>query len=182
MKLEKSFNSKLYRWFYCTNELPMGFCEYFKKLAIAWLFLIPVGLIGLPSILTHDFNSLRNGRYSSTEFGQRIGVGFIMYVLIYCVFTLFLPFTLFFTSYTKDSGMFMSCGIGFMLWFVAIIFGIIEGIKKIKRYRYNKKREKQYDDEGNRIIVEKKPNIILEFIKAKKEKYCPKIEWIDKKK
>lgn len=182
MKLNKSFNSKLYRWFYCTNELPVSFCEYFKKLAIAWLLFLPVGLIGLPSILIHDFQSLRNGRYDSTEFGQRIGVGLITYILFYCVFTLFLPFTLFFTSYGKDSAMLMSCVLGFAIWFIIIVSLIIQGIKAIKKYRYNKKREKQYDDEGKRIIVEKKPNIIVEFIKATKEKYCPKIEWVDIKK
>ena len=39
-----------------------------------------------------------------------------------------------------------------------------------------------YDENGNWIPYEdrltgKRPNIILEFIKAKYNKYCPKIDW-----
>ena len=43
-----------------------------------------------------------------------------------------------------------------------------------------KKRQKRYDEDGNYLPYggePKKQNIFIEFIKAKYNKYCPKIDW-----
>lgn len=179
MKLEKSFNSKLYRWFYCTNELPKGFCPYFWKLAIAWLFLIPVGLIGLPMIINY-YKDLRKSNYSEIRFSERLGNSLGVYCGIYLVFCLVLPFTLFFTTYEKDTFLWSSTFIGFIVLIGFIIVGIAYLIEQIKENRQRTKYSN--DEEGRLIIIEKKPNLIIEFIKAKYNKHCPKIEWVDKEK
>ena len=63
MKLTKnSFNSKLYRWFYCTNQLPINLCPYFWKLLMAWVLLIPVVVITLPVTLG-EIRSLKQSNY-----------------------------------------------------------------------------------------------------------------------
>jgi hypothetical protein len=182
MKLEKSFNSKLYRWFYCTNELPMSLCPYFWKLAIAWLFLIPVGLISLPTIIVHQFQELRKGIYNGDKFGERLFVGTAIWCGLYLLFCVLTPIGLFFTTYPKESFLFISCGVGFVVYFLGLVFLIYILVDAIKSYKEDKRLRRKYDDEGNRIIVEKKPNIIVEFIKAKYNNYCPKIEWVDENK
>lgn len=65
------------------------------------------------------------------------------------------------------------CGIGYL---------VHENKKRIRR----KRQEFIWNDEGDRlpnpeyVPYTPKPNIIVEFIKAKYNKYCPKIEWTKK--
>jgi hypothetical protein len=75
-----------------------------------------------------------------------------------------------FINYTKDSLFFYFSMVGFVIWMSIIIFLIIHLttfiINKIK-YRRN-----LINDDN-----ENKPNIVIEFIKAKYNNYCPKIDW-----
>jgi hypothetical protein len=44
--------------------------------------------------------------------------------------------------------------------------------------RYQKRLEERWDENGNYVPrKEDKPNIIIEFVKAKYNRYCPKITW-----
>ena len=59
--------------------------------------------------------------------------------------------------------------------------GIIEGFKAFKEWNY--KRKIKYDEYGRGIYnfhKEEKTYLVVEFVKAKYNKYCPKIDWIDK--
>jgi hypothetical protein len=75
-----------------------------------------------------------------------------------------------------------------VFWLFLIVVALYHGIKRLfirikeggKLYDERGFRYYGYDSEGHRIYYkEKKPNILAEFIKAKYNKYCPKIEWND---
>ena len=85
--------------------------------------------------------------------------------------------SLFFVSLPEDSNslFFNMIGVGFMCWLIVIIFGAIELFKWLRDKGEN--RNVKYDDYGYRILKPKQPSIITEFIKAKYNKYCPKIDW-----
>lgn len=177
MKLSKnSISSKLYRWFYCANELPVSLCPYFWQLVIAWVFLIPVAVIRLPLLLIADNNDDDD---SSISIWQKIIGGLIVWFILFLIFCLLSPIALLFASFGEG---FMSTSItwGILLWLIGIIVGIVLGIMKIKDNISDKRRANRQRDESGRIIIpEKRPSIVTEFVKAKYNKYCPKIEWID---
>jgi len=76
---------------------------------------------------------------------------------------------------------------GIILWAGAILVGSVVGIIHLFEKRKERKRNLNlkyiWDENGDYIEnpnyapYEKKPNIIIEFIKAKYNRYCPKIDW-----
>jgi hypothetical protein len=93
--------------------------------------------------------------------------------------------TLFWYTPAENSWLWNVMATGVATWFGALILGIAMLYKyfleksdeaKWKRVKNN------YDENGNWIpyedrLIGKRSNIILEFIKAKYNKYCPKIDW-----
>jgi len=56
------------------------------------------------------------------------------------------------------------------------VIGIIEGVKHLREYSTTNK--SYYSEEENKWVYKKtKVNMTAEFIKAKYNKYCPKIDW-----
>jgi hypothetical protein len=74
--------------------------------------------------------------------------------------------SLFFYIPDEDSLLMAMIVFGFCVWTSLIIVGIIWSIFNIEEYLKSKKS----DDE-------KTDNIIVEMVKAKYHKYCPKIDW-----
>ena len=64
---------------------------------------------------------------------------------------------------------------------VFIGFLMVKLINKIKDKKRYKRMGYTLDEDGNwvksGVVVENRTNIITEFIKAKYNKYCPKIDW-----
>ena len=180
MKLKSnSISSKLYRWFYVTKELPNNLCPYFWKLVLAWLVLIPYSLFCLPVILHELFD--KNYRYTDNSTGKRIGISTVIYGMIFLILCMILFFGLFFIKPEKDSLYGFMVTIGGLLWVISIVIGIIEGTKALNEW--NQRRKIKYDEDGYRIWdepKEEKTYLVVEFVKAKYNKYCPKIDWIDK--
>lgn len=175
MKLrDKSISAKLYRWFYATNSMPQSLCPYFWKLIIMWFFILPYTILSLPIILI----DLRMEEERSTW--ERAGVGFtfwFMLVILICTLSLF---GLFFAEPVKDSLWYFMLAPGFMGLVASIVIGLIALFKWAREKWEN--RHIKYDTNGRRIwerVKEKEPSIIVEFVKAKYNKYCPKIDWID---
>lgn len=177
MKLNSnSISSKLYRWFYGTNDLPNNLCPYFWKLVLAWLVLIPYSLVSLPTIIMELCD--KDYKYTDNSTGKRIGVGVLCYFLLYCIGCALTLIGWFFITPEKDSFYMFAGTVGGIVWFTAIIIGSVEGIKVLKEWNY--KRKRKYDENGRRIWGEpKEPKtyLIIEFTKAKYNKYCPKIDW-----
>ncbi len=66
--------------------------------------------------------------------------------------------------------------LGVMIWAAAIVIGVIEGVKELKEWNC----KIEYDENGWRIWgepKEQKTYLVVEFVKAKYNKYCPKIDW-----
>lgn len=180
MKLNSnSISSKLYRWFYGTNDLPNNLCPYFWKLVLAWLVLIPYSLVGLPSIVMELYD--KDYRYHDVSTGKRIGIGALCYIVLFFIFCMLSSIGWFFVLPEKDSFYEFAGTIGFFIWGISIVIGVIEGFKAYKEWNY--KRKIKYDEYGRRIYnfhKEEKTYLVVEFAKAKYNKYCPKIDWIDK--
>ena len=173
MKLNiNSTSAQLYRWFYATQQMPESLCPYFWKLVLMWVFIVPYAILSLPVILM----DLRDPERRTT--GERAGVGLIMYFILGMLICMLSWIGAFFAEPVKDSVWFHMLLTGALGWLVAIIFGGIELYKVLKEKWEN--RGIKYDEDGYRIWDEpreKQPSIIAEFVKAKYNKYCPKIDW-----
>jgi hypothetical protein len=179
MKLNSnSISVKLYKWFYATNVLPTNLCPYFWKLVFAWFIVIPYSLFCIPVILMELFDKTYEVTDNST--GKRIGYSLLTYFLLFLAVCMLSFVGLFFIEPEKDSFYGFMGTIGALLWVTGIIIGIIEGVKAFKEW--NRTRKIKYDENGYRIWnqpKEEKTYLVVEFAKAKYNKYCPKIEWND---
>ena len=181
MELNKnSLNAKLYCWFYGVRsyELPSNLCPYFWKLVLAWILVLPYGLFCTPFILTHELSdkTYKNGE---SQFGERIGISVIMYIILFALFALGVTVGALFTTYAKGGFFIQMLPVGIILWNLLVGIGIYHGVKAlVQKLREPKK---LYDENGYRIYPEKKPNLTVEFVKAKYNKYCPKITWTTEK-
>ena len=180
MKLNhNSLSARLYRWFYMTGQMPQTLCPYFWKLVIMWIFIVPVGILSIPLTIT---------KQEPDEWPIRIIGGIMLWGASFILFLMLVPFTYFIWGWASQDTLLGSWqGTGILIWALSIIvFGICGGIylitkrKEKKRLKY---REFIWDENGDYIRnpdyvqYEEKPNIIVEFIKAKYHKYCPKIDW-----
>jgi hypothetical protein len=179
MKLNSnSISSKLYRWFYGTNDLPNNLCPYFWKLVFAWFIVIPYSLFCVPFILMELFD--KNYKFTDNSTGKRIGYSLLTYSLLFFVGCMLSSIVWFFIQPEKGSFYNFMGALGFLLWVASIIIGVVEGYKAYKEWNYNRKIK--YDENGYRIWnqpKEEKTYLVVEFVKAKYNKYCPKIEWND---
>jgi hypothetical protein len=153
MKLnQNSISSKLYRWFYGTNDLPNNLCPYFWKLVLAWLVLIPYSLVGLPSIIMEVYD--KDYKYNDVSTGKRIGIGALCYILLFFIFCMLSFIGWFFVLPTKGSFYAFAGSIGIFVWIGAIVIGIIEGCREFNEWNY--RRKIKYDENGYRIWNEPK--------------------------
>ena len=178
MKLNiNSINARLYRWFYATERMPQSLCPYFWKLVIMWIFILPYTILSLPTIL----NDL-NDPYNTRSTGERVAIGVSLYFILFMLISMLSWIGIFFAEPVKDSLWFHLLCVGFMCWLSTIVVGGLIFFKWIRDKWQN--RHIRYDEDGYRIWQEpkqKQPSIILEFIKASYNKYCPKIDWDYKK-
>jgi hypothetical protein len=170
---ENSLNANLYRWFYGKFNLPTNLCPFFWKLVAAWILLIPFSLFCLPTIIMDIFSG--NFTLGKEKPGDRLWISLVIWIGLYLVTCMGLAIALFFT----DLGGFTALGkSGILLWVVALIIGAIYlGIHGYENYKDSKKK---YDQWGNRIYKEKTDNILIGFIKAKYNEWCPVITWVKK--
>lgn len=173
MELNKnSTTARLYRWFYNIKEMPQNLCPYFWKLALMWILVIPFSIFTLPTLL---FSDLKDNHPI-----KRFSASFIIYGIIYIAFGLILApiIWIFYAETPLNSAMLGATVVGTIIWFVLAILGflklaeyLLEKISDAVHYRryknYKKKHLKQADE----------PSVIIEFVKARYNKYCPKIDW-----
>ena len=175
-------SARLYRWFYLTDRMPQSLCPYFWKLVIAYIFALPVGIIALPMRVTKTDDEFDN-------FGERLFFGAFLWVLFALAFAIVVgPISTIFIGILNDKSFLSHIQvIGFISLFtgitIAFTYGIIYLFEKRKQAKRRKKSEYIWNDKGDYIPNPEyvpytpKPNIIVEFIKAAYNKYCPKIDW-----
>ncbi len=95
-----------------------------------------------------------------------LGTSLAYWCFIAAIICMISPLGLFFYIPDEDSLLMGMMFFGFCVWASLIVVGIGWGIYEIVKYLKSKKS----DDE-------KTDNIIVEMVKAKYHKYCPKIDW-----
>jgi hypothetical protein len=184
MKLnQNSISARLYRWFYLTEDMPKNLCPYFWKLVFMYILLIPATILYLPLFV------IRN---EATEIGERIAISIVSWIAVGLALLMIFPITYFFYGWFPPNTTFGAWQtIGMAIWVVLIVCSTTWGILEIGKKRREKKRkihcEFIWNEDGhyipnpNYVPYEYKPNIIIEFIKASYNKYCPRIEWNNEK-
>jgi hypothetical protein len=170
-----SLSAQLYRWFYSMSQMPQSLCPYFWKLALMWLVIFPYAVLSIPVMLMDR----KDPEHRTTA--ERAGIGFVIYFILFMLFSMISWTGLLFAEPGKDTAWFHMLVAGGCGWVVSIIFGSI-ALFKWSREKWETRHVK-YDKDGYRIwepIKEKQPSIITEFVKAKYNKYCPKIDWTSK--
>jgi len=174
MKLDhNSLSAKLYRWFYGTSKMPNNLCPYFWKLVISIVFGVPFGIFTVPHILVYYKDNSRD------SISERIGVSAVYWIMIFCLISMLSVFGLFFVSPEKDSFYNNMIIGGIVLWIFAIVIGSYYLIQLLIEKWQNRHLERYTDENGKTWAhpKEKKSNILIEMIKAKYNRYCPKIDW-----
>ena len=160
MKLStNSLSAKLYRWFYNQNKMPNNLCPYFWKLVIMYILIIPYFIITLPSQILYKFEK--------NDIQINLGYSLVLYFIIFLIVCIAsVPILLLFDLNPNEfwKNIF---GYGVLSWVVLIVFGIYHGFKYLLRYLKQNPNETQKENS----------NILVEFVKAKYNKYCPKINW-----
>jgi len=169
-------SARLYRWFYATNGMPQTLCPYFWKLVIAYMLFIPWAIITLPS---------RVFDVEADTGGERVFVSVLLWGMILASICVLSTLSLFWgmdgektiLGAMQRAGLFTLC----LVTLVSMTFGAVYLVKYIQDRKRQKHREYIWDDMGDYIknpaYVEPKPNLVKEFVKAKYNKYCPKIDW-----
>ena len=179
MKLNKnSFTSKLYKWFYGVREyqgLPNNLCPYFWKVVLMYLTIIPYTLISIPVVVYDLFDKQYTNGDRKT--GERLGISVGVYIALFVLAALISAIAALFLNVEKNSLFeFLVVG-GCLFWAGLTIIGVIEGVKYLREYSTTN--ESFYDPQQERWVTKKtKVNMTSEFIKAKYNKYCPKIDWV----
>jgi hypothetical protein len=161
MKLnQNSISAKLYRWFYKTDTMPTNLCPYFWKLVTA------VILSPLFAIYTLPYEIINYKRQRWDTYGDMLGISLSCWCLIAVIICMISTLGFFFYIPDKGSSLWVIMGVGGILWGSLILVGITWAIVKTVEYDPQKKSDNEKTD-----------NIIVEMVKAKYHKYCPKIDW-----
>jgi len=161
MKLnQNSLSAKLYRWFYKTDTMPTNLCPYFWKLVTA------VILSPLLAIYTLPYEIINYKRWHRYTYGDMLGMSLAYWCLIAVVICMISPLGLFFYIPDESSLLWIMISVGLICWLSLIVFGTAWAFAKTKEHLQSKNSN-----------TEKTDNIIVEMVKAKYHKYCPKIDW-----
>lgn len=153
---EKSFHAALWRFTYKT-DLPWNLCPYFWKLVWGFIAFIPNFILQLPYLVYELFGGTKD------DCSERRGLGFAIWfvmglILLYGALTWNWCAAMFGYNYNQ-----IAANAG---WVIHAAAAIITIYLLYKNYRKSK------------TIIEKAPNLIKEFVKAKYHRYCPKLEWV----
>ena len=167
MKLSKtSWHYLLFRNSY-NRGVPCNLCPYFWMLLWA-IVCFPFNFIwNLPSLIIHTISKIwdKNGFLDWNEkvyFGDRFKISLLINLLTSCLISMIL-------IWFKQNEFSITFGvIGYVILVIILGFLIQE---------WYKSRPKKIKQGVGKIYKEPKPNILVEFIKAKYNRYCPKIEW-----
>lgn len=161
MKIKRtSWHAKFYKAIYVTDTLPTNLCPYFWKLVLA--------VITLPITSVSFFGKCY-------RFADRFSWLAITIFIEHVVFAIGLCFSLMF-GLVPIKGLFT-----FHDFLIANGMGIV-GVAGIALIMFTWCKVAEYNDRRMAKVKApkvKQPNVLVEFVKAKKNKHCPMIEWED---
>jgi len=176
-----STSSKLYRWFYDTNRMPETLCPYFWKLVFAWTLTVILSPLLLPTWIlrkvTNDFDD-------NCPVGPYAFIGLIIYTAAFAVIGIGVFISAYWITYYQQTIGYSFYITGGLVTLAGAIFLIIWSIVSLKSRIQNRIHipafiwdSNLWEYVPNPDYVKPKPNLFIEFIKAKYNKYCPKIDW-----
>ena len=172
MQLSKnSLSAKVYRDFYYTQRMPDSLCPYFWKLVLAWLFTILFFPLLIPVYIIKKISK----DTETGSLGVKALIGFLLYVALLFLFSIGVFISSIWITYRINTIMYqLFVGGGIVLTVICLGSSYI-GITYLIKYMKNK--SIKYDENGIKVTAQENPNLVAEFIKAKYNKYCPKINW-----
>jgi hypothetical protein len=177
---QNSISAKLYRWFYGTDSMPSNLCPYFWKLVVMYIFIVPFFVVTLPMFIFSR---------SEREWHIRIMMSVVIYAFGFiCLLAIYAPITYLIWGIFEGNSVWSGFQLGgFITLGISTVLAIVFGISYLVMERKEKNRLKQLEYIWNEngepvpnpdyVPYVKKPNIILAFISAKYNKYCPKVDW-----
>lgn len=161
---QNSFSARAYRWFYIKDTLPDNLCPYFWK----QIFLYPLTFLLFPIILPSIIMELID-KERMYDWYDRVSRSISTYFAIIGGALCLSPILLFWHSMFEKNYSFIGLGL-----FLDTLLIVVLLVYLYREYKKKQRRKKGY------AITEKKPNLIVEFVKAKYNKHCPKIVWRNK--
>lgn len=162
MKLNsKSISARYYKWFYDSSILPNNLCSYFWSLLFAYSY----SSVFFPFlIVTRIFEKCIKDE--TEKFYIKTFIGLFLSLILFLIISTMLAISLLWTGFPKnDDNIFDAMRVtGFIIWIVILTGSILYFIRKLILKIITKEKIQ-------------KTNIICEFIKAKKKRYCPMIDW-----
>lgn len=174
----KGITARLYRWFYVEDKMPENLCPYFWKCVSMYILLLPYTIFCLPSIIL-DAIFKKQEWFNVNNNGDRRSMSVIFYIgclLLLLMIGSLSIFTKPFEYVEANWGLYF---VGLLGWFVLFVVGFVYAGKKIQQAYKNKIKDKTTEEIESDVKL-KTSSMIVSFYKAKKEKYCPKIEWLNK--
>lgn len=143
-----SLSARLYRYFYETNKMPNSLCTYFWKLVIAYLLIIPLEIIGLPfTIYIKFFDKDQTPTKDYSDPATKAVASSIFVTVLFVIVLMLVPIIQFFTPIERQ---FVIDTLIFDVVIISVILYCLTGV-----YNF----------------------LIIDLIKAKLRKVCPKINW-----
>jgi cytochrome c oxidase assembly factor CtaG len=165
---KNTWHAKIYKFIYEGSNgirFPNSLCPYFWKVVVATMLAPIFFILGLP-VYTAMLVTKNNRDTWNLAIVTEVIMGIIAYIISYVIFAMTTAVIIQLSSGIYNEYWFGVYTLGCLLWISAGIVLLVIGIKYlIKRVSFNKE------------YTEKEPNILKEFIKAKYNKYCPKIDW-----
>lgn len=161
-----SLSARVYREVYNTRHMPESLCPYFWKLVLAY----PLIVVLLPLLIPTWITLKLNDDESDAPIGAKAIMGALLYGFGFMIFMICVFISSFWVTYYIKTTMYQFYFGG---GFITLILGVAGGYLLVKSLIVNRKYKRKFNNE----YVEEKPNLVVEFVKAKYNKYCPKITW-----
>lgn len=169
-----SISAKLYRWFYLESEMPQNLCAYFWKLVLGFVFSTPLFVLTLPTIVTNFIS--KNSEIKS--FSERIAYSLTLWIVAAGIFSLAVALITFPQGILDTSNPFL---LPQLVGYFLIVSSLIWGILWIAKFITNRVETNSFSagEIENKSSVNRNI-LIVDYIKSKYLKHCPRINWVKK--
>jgi hypothetical protein len=161
------FTARTYRWFYAKFEMPDNLCPYFWELVIMWTFILPVLIVSAPMLLINKDDDY-------IKLPAKIFGGLGIYLIIGLILCMFVSVSILWNGwFPNEENLWDDIKfVGFVCWATVLFFSVLGGIKYISEKIRSRRYKRSFMEAGR-----ENNNVLLEFVKSKYHRYCPKIEW-----
>lgn len=185
MKLKTNSRSANYYVYFYGESLPTNLCPYFWKLLFAYAVLLPSIPFLWPLFLVELIKSkkltLTEESFGENSLATSVFFGFAIQLLLFFLvgFVAGIVHMVKGDFNGEDSWYIIGFRVILGILAIVIVFIIIEGIRDLREHLVDKYYDNKFHKSARESKKPKEPKkwILIEFIKAKYKKYCPKIEW-----